>query len=66
VTGATSARRTIGRVEGMSPAELGDEQRAELQKEIDDNRRSEYRLLPYGGIALLVIVAIAVVRVFFS
>jgi hypothetical protein len=49
----------------MSPAELGDEQRAALQNEIDDNRRSEYRLLPYGGIALLVIAAIVVVRVVF-
>ncbi|MFF1634039.1 hypothetical protein [Leifsonia sp. NPDC058248] len=47
----------------MSPAELGDEERAALEKEIEDNRRSEYRLLPYAGIALLVIAAIVVVRV---
>ena len=51
----------------MSPAEIDSELRAELQHEIDDNRRSEYRLLPYAGISVLVIAAVVVVRlVFFS
>jgi hypothetical protein len=49
----------------MSPAEINGELRAELQQEIDDNRRSEYRLLPYAGVALLVIAAIVAVRVVF-
>ena len=51
----------------MSPAELDAEGRAALQREIDDDRRSEFRLLPYAGVALIVIAAIAAVRmVFFS
>ena len=45
----------------MSPAEINQEVRAELQQEIDDNRRSEYRLLGYAGISLLVIAAIVLV-----
>lgn len=49
----------------MSPAEVNSELRAELQQEIDDNRRSEYRLLPYAGIAVVVLAAIIVVRVVF-
>ncbi|GAA1442822.1 hypothetical protein [Leifsonia poae] len=49
----------------MSPAEVNSELRAELQQEIDDNRRSEYRLLPYASIAVVVLAAIIVVRVVF-
>jgi hypothetical protein len=49
----------------MSPAELDAVGRAELQREIDDDRRSEIRLLPYAGVALIVIAAIAAVRVVF-
>ncbi|HEV7185782.1 MAG TPA: hypothetical protein VGN33_14910 [Leifsonia sp.] len=49
----------------MSPVEPDPALRAELEREIEDNRRSERRLLPYTGIALLVIALIAVVRVVF-
>jgi len=47
----------------MSPVELTSDQRDALQSEIDDNRRSERRLIPYAGVALIVIAAIAAVRV---
>ncbi len=51
----------------MSPVELTRVQREELQREIDSNRRWELRLPLYGGIALVVIAAVIVVRlVFFS
>jgi hypothetical protein len=49
----------------MSPVELSPAQRDELQHEIDDDRRSERRLIPYAGVALIVIAAIAAVRVVF-
>ncbi|WP_223690016.1 hypothetical protein [Leifsonia poae] len=45
--------------------ELDETTRAELQREIDENRRSERRLIPAAGIALLVIAVIIVVRVVF-
>ena len=51
----------------MSPVELTRVQREELQREIDSNRRWELRLPLYGGIALVVIAVVVVVRlVFFS
>ncbi len=51
----------------MSPVDLTRVQREELQREIDSNRRWELRLPLYGGIALIVIAAVVVVRlVFFS
>ena len=51
----------------MSPVDLTRVQREELQREIDSNRRWELRLPLYGGIALVVIAAVVVVRlVFFS
>ncbi len=46
----------------MSPVQPTPEQARDLQNEIDRNRRSEYRLLPYAGLALLVVAVIAVVR----
>jgi hypothetical protein len=49
----------------MSPIELNRAQRAEMQREIDQNRRWELRLPVYAGIALLVLAAIVVVRVVF-
>ncbi|MFF1877545.1 hypothetical protein [Leifsonia sp. NPDC058230] len=49
----------------MSPAELSGDLRAELQQEIDNDRRSEFRLLPSAGVALIVIAAIVAVRVVF-
>lgn len=51
----------------MSPVDLTRVQREQLQREIDSNRRWELRLPLYGGIALVVIAAVIVVRlVFFS
>lgn len=51
----------------MSPVELTRAKREELQREIERNRRWEYRLIGYAAIALAVIAAIVVVRlVFFS
>ncbi|WP_295119098.1 hypothetical protein [uncultured Leifsonia sp.] len=49
----------------MSPVDLTRAQREELQREIDRNRRWELRLPVYGGIALVVIAAVVVVRVVF-
>lgn len=49
----------------MSPVDLTRVQREQLQRELDANRRWERRLPVYGGIALLIIVAIIVVRVVF-
>jgi hypothetical protein len=49
----------------MSPVELTRAQRTELQREIDQNRRWERRLLVYAGISLLVLAVIVVVRVVF-
>ncbi|WP_348787281.1 hypothetical protein [Leifsonia sp. NPDC080035] len=49
----------------MSPVELNRAEREELQREIEDNRRWEFRLVGYAGIALVVIAAIVVVRVVF-
>lgn len=51
----------------MSPVDLTRAQRDELQRELDQNRRWELRLPVYGGIALVVVAAVVVVRaVFFS
>ncbi|MGH1522670.1 hypothetical protein ACRAWC_00685 [Leifsonia sp. L25] len=51
----------------MSPVDLTRVQREELQRELDRNRRWELRLPIYGGVALLIVAAIAVLRlVFFS
>jgi hypothetical protein len=47
----------------MNPAELSPAQRDELQHEIDVDRRAERRLIPYACVALIVIAAIAAVRV---
>ena len=49
----------------MSPVDLTRARREELQREIDANRRWELRLPIYGGIALVVIAAVVVVRVVF-
>jgi hypothetical protein len=49
----------------MSPVDLTRAQREQLQREIDSNRRWELRLPVYGGIALVVIAAVVVVRVVF-
>jgi hypothetical protein len=49
----------------MSPIELNRAQRAEIQREIDQNRRWELRLPIYAGVALLILAAIVVVRVVF-
>jgi hypothetical protein len=49
----------------MSPVDLSPAQRDELQNEIEENRRSERRLIPYAGVALIVIAAIVAVRVVF-
>ena len=49
----------------MSPVDLSRAQREELQRELDANRRWELRLPIYGGVALLVIAVIIVVRVVF-
>lgn len=49
----------------MSPIDVNRAQRAELQREIDQNRRWELRLPIYAGISLLVLAAIVVVRVVF-
>lgn len=49
----------------MSPVDLTRAQREQLQREIDSNRRWELRLPVYGGIALVVIAAVIVVRVVF-
>jgi hypothetical protein len=49
----------------MSPVDLTRTQREELQREIDRNRRWELRLPVYGGVALVIIAAVVVVRVVF-
>jgi len=49
----------------MSPAELSEERRRELQAELDENRRWELRLPGYAVIALVVLAAIVVVRTVF-
>jgi hypothetical protein len=49
----------------MSPVEPPSELRAQLQDEIERNRRWEHRLPLYGGIALIICAAIVVVRVVF-
>ena len=49
----------------MSPIDMNSEQHEVLQREIDANKRWEYRLLPYAGIALVVLAAIVVVRTVF-
>ncbi|WP_285113343.1 hypothetical protein [Leifsonia sp. fls2-241-R2A-40a] len=49
----------------MSPVEPSAELREQLQAELERNRRWEYRLPLYGGIALLICAAIVVVRVVF-
>jgi hypothetical protein len=49
----------------MSPVDLSRAQREQLQREIDRNRRWELRLPIYGGIALVIIAAVIVVRVVF-
>ena len=49
----------------MSPAELDADLRTRLQNEIDHDRKWERRLLPFAGIAVVVIAAIVVVRVVF-
>ena len=41
----------------MSPVEPTSAQREELQREIERNRRWEFRLIGYAGIALVVIAA---------
>lgn len=47
------------------PAELPAELRERIQDELERDRRWEYRLPVYGGIALLVLAAIVVVRTVF-
>jgi negative regulator of sigma E activity len=49
----------------MSPIDMNRAQRAELQREIDQNRRWELRLPIYAVVALVVLAAIVVVRVVF-
>ena len=49
----------------MSPVEPSSELRERIQAELERNRRWEYRLPVYAGIALLVCAAIIVVRVVF-
>lgn len=49
----------------MSPIQIDSEQYDEIQREIDANKRWEFRLLPYAGIALVVLAAIVVVRTVF-
>lgn len=49
----------------MSPVEPTTELRERIQEELEENRRWEYRLPLYGGVALLVCAAIVVVRVVF-
>ena len=49
----------------MSPVEPSTELRERIQEELERNRRWEFRLPLYAGIALLVCVAIVVVRVVF-
>lgn len=49
----------------MSPVDMNREQYDEIQREIEANKRWEFRLLPYAGIALVVLAAIAVVRTVF-
>ena len=45
---------------------MNDETRARLQQEIDDNRRSEWRLVPQAVLALAVVAGLVVFRqVFF-
>ncbi|SEA92841.1 hypothetical protein [Leifsonia sp. 21MFCrub1.1] len=47
------------------PAELPAGLRERIQDELERDRRWEYRLPVYGGIALLVLAAIVVVRTVF-
>jgi hypothetical protein len=49
----------------MSPSEPSPELRQRIQDELERNRRWEYRLPVYGGVALLICAAIVVVRVVF-
>ena len=49
----------------MSPVEPSPELRERIQEELERNRRWEYRLPVYGGVALLVCAAVVVVRVVF-
>lgn len=49
----------------MSPIEMSGEQYDEIQRELEANKRWEFRLLPYAAISLVVIAAIAVVRTVF-
>ncbi|MGJ4843164.1 MULTISPECIES: hypothetical protein [unclassified Leifsonia] len=49
----------------MSPIQIDSETYDEIQREIDANKRWEFRLLPYAGIALVVLAAIVVVRTVF-
>ncbi|MGH1548273.1 hypothetical protein ACRAWB_03455 [Leifsonia poae] len=49
----------------MSPVEPSSELRERIQDELERNRRWEYRLPVYAGIALLVCAVIIVVRVVF-
>jgi hypothetical protein len=49
----------------MSPVELTDEQRRELQAELDANRRWERRLPGYALLSLAVLAVIVLVRTVF-
>ncbi|WP_431220816.1 hypothetical protein [Leifsonia xyli] len=49
----------------MSPVEPSSELRERMQDELERNRRWEYRLPVFAGIALLVCAAIIVVRTVF-
>lgn len=49
----------------MSPVEPSAELRERIQEELERNRRWEYRLPLFGGIALLICAAIVVVRTVF-
>lgn len=58
------ARHSSGQPTG-NPAEPTGELRERIQAELDRDRRWEFRLPLYGGIALLICAAIVVVRTVF-
>lgn len=49
----------------MSPVEPPAELRERIQEELERDRRWEFRLPLFGGVAILICVAIVVVRVVF-